>query len=157
MTRPALGVVLWVSILSLAGFAQSERDPVIGTWELNLAKSKIIPGPAPQCETRVYQFNGKQLILTISAIGADGKALTTQSAYLYDGKEYPVIGNPDIDAQTLRQIDPYNISGTMKKSGKVVQTNSRSVSKDGKILTVAFKGVNAKGQTVDQLLFYDRR
>ena len=29
-------------------------DPVLGTWELNVAKSKYNPGPAPKSQTRIY-------------------------------------------------------------------------------------------------------
>lgn len=34
-----------VAVVHLGG---QVADPVIGTWELNLAKSKFSPGPAPQ-------------------------------------------------------------------------------------------------------------
>jgi hypothetical protein len=80
LIRP-LGVCLILAIFSVSSFAQSNRgtqtaDPVAGTWELNLAKSKILPGPAPKRVTRVYAVNGDQITLTTNIIGADEKATT---------------------------------------------------------------------------------
>jgi len=33
------------------GFAQSESDPFLGVWQLNVAKSKYSPGPPPKSQT----------------------------------------------------------------------------------------------------------
>jgi hypothetical protein len=154
--RLALGLVLSIIVLTMTGVAQT-NDPVVGTWELNLKKSKYVPGPLPQCETRVYETNGKQLIVSVSSIGADGNTTVARSTYVYDGKDYAVTGNLDFDSQAITQIDRYEIKSTLKKSGKVVQTGTRRVSQDGKTLTVTFTGTNAKGEKVNQLLVYDRR
>ena len=37
---------------------QAQTDPIIGTWRLNVAKSKYDPGPAPMSETRIYEALG---------------------------------------------------------------------------------------------------
>ena len=34
--------------------AAPAADPVIGTWQLNVAKSKFSPGPAPKSDARTY-------------------------------------------------------------------------------------------------------
>jgi len=44
----ALGAVLGADIANLSAQAS---DPRIGTWKLNVAKSKYNPGPAPQALT----------------------------------------------------------------------------------------------------------
>jgi hypothetical protein len=157
--RAALSVVLSVTVLSLIAFSQGAQptDPVAGTWELNLAKSKIVPGPAPKSETRVYAVKGNQITLTLKSVEADGRTTSAGSTYVYDSKDYAVTGNPDIDMQAITQVDRYTITSMMKKSGKVVQTGRRFVSTDGKMLTVIFKGTNTKGQTIDEVRVYDRR
>jgi hypothetical protein len=38
----------------------------------------------------------------------------------------------------------------------VVQTTTRVVSKDGETLTLTVKGTNAKGQTVNDVLVFDK-
>ena len=132
-------------------------DPIAGTWELNLAKSKFIPGPAPKSETRIYEVNGDKIKLTIKGIDAAGKPTAVQSSYVYDGKDYPITGSPDADMLALRRVDTDTVTGEVKRAGKVAQTVRRVVSKDGKVLTITFKGTNAKGQAVDDFTVYDRR
>src|SRR5439155_25044445 len=39
-------------------------DPLVGTWQLNLAKSKFSPGPAPRSETRTYVAAGPEIKAT---------------------------------------------------------------------------------------------
>jgi hypothetical protein len=157
----ALGVCFIAAIFPLTALAQSSSgqaaDPVAGTWELNLAKSKIVPGPAPRRETRMYAVSGDQITLTTNIIGADGKPISTRSTYAYDGKDYAVTGSPDYDMQAVKRVDRGSVTAQLKKAGKVVQTVSRSVSQDGKTLTMTFKGTNAKGQTVDAVEVYDRQ
>jgi len=155
----ALGVLFVLALIPAAAFAQNKQvaDPVAGTWVLNVGKSKIVPGPAPARETRVYTVNGDQLTLTTTITGADGKPTITRSQYAYDGKDYAVTGSPDYDMQSVKRVDRSTVTAELKKSGKVVQTVSRKVSQDGKTLTMTFKGTNAKGQKVDSVEVYDRQ
>jgi hypothetical protein len=158
----ALVVFLILALIPLTASAQNDRqaqapDPVAGTWALNIAKSKIVPGPAPKSETRVYAVSGDQITLTTNIIGSDGKPITTRSTYAYDGKDYPVTGSPDYDTQAVKRVDRASVTAELKKAGKVVQTVSRKVSQDGKMLTMTFKGTNGKGQAVDSVEIYDRQ
>ncbi|HYT88202.1 MAG TPA: hypothetical protein VEL76_05745 [Gemmataceae bacterium] len=45
---------------------------------------------------------------------------------------------------------------TLKKAGKVVQTTTRVVSKDGETLTLTVKGTNAEGRVVNDVLVFDK-
>lgn len=49
------------------------RDPVVGAWELNVAKSAFSPGPAPKNEMRIYEASGSDFKLTVKGIDGDGK------------------------------------------------------------------------------------
>src|SRR2546426_10145346 len=53
----ALSMVL-LSLSGLKLLAQG-TDPVVGTWELNVVKSKYSPGPAPKSEMRTYVVAGQ--------------------------------------------------------------------------------------------------
>ena len=44
----ATALVMIVIGVSVAELAAQGADPIIGTWELNVAKSKYTPGPAPK-------------------------------------------------------------------------------------------------------------
>src|SRR5215207_10534384 len=60
------------------------RDPVVGTWRLNLQRSKYYPGPAPQSEIRTYAADGEFLKCTIQRVDAKGRAETIAYKANYD-------------------------------------------------------------------------
>ena len=65
--------------------------------------------------------------------------------------------NPDADIVMLKRLNPTTTRSTWKKDGKKTLVNGVSVSADGKSLTVAASGVNAKGQTVKNTFVFDRQ
>lgn len=129
----------------------------MGTWELNVAKSAFSPGPAPKSETRIYQVSGSDLKVTSKGIDGAGKPTSIQASYSLDGREHPIMGSPDVDAQSIRRVDAFSVEGTLKKSGKVVQTARRTITKDGKTMTITFKGQNAQGQTIDNVMVFEKK
>jgi hypothetical protein len=124
---------------------------------LNLAKSKFSPGPAPKSGTRVYEIAGQSIKLVAKGIDAEGKPMLAQYSAKFDGKDYPYPGWADIDTVSLKRIDANTIEATEKLDGKVALTSKNVISKDGKSMTITIKGTNAKGQTVDNILVYDKR
>src|SRR6266852_758984 len=128
-----LGSLLAVLVPVVSLNAQA-TDPTLGTWKLNVAKSKYTPGPPPRSLTVTFEATdatGKGVKVTTAGIDAQGNPTGTQYTANYDGKDYPVTGSPDYDAVTLKRIDAWTVEMTRKKGGKVVQTVGRVVSKDG--------------------------
>src|ERR1700688_4948832 len=82
--------ILVGAVLAAAGvaLAAGAADPVVGTWTLNVAKSKFNPGPAPKSQTRTYSVDADGVSLSVSGVGADGAAISQESTYKYDGKAY---------------------------------------------------------------------
>jgi len=144
-----------VALSPLSGFTQT--DPFIGTWKLNLAKSKFSPGPPPKSQTVTYEAVGEGVKLTVKLTDAEGKIVENQSTANYDGKDYPVTGIPDWDTIARKRIDAYKMEITHKKAGKVVSTATSVVSKDGKTRTGTEKGVNAKGEKISNTLVYEKQ
>lgn len=160
MTAGSLRRLAMVGMFLVAfGFQPGAQgnDPVVGTWVLNVAKSKFSPGPAPKSETRTYAMAGSEIKATSTGVDGDGKATSSAWTVVYDGKERAVTGNPDADMLTLKRVDANTTEYTETKAGKVVFTGTRTVSKDGKTLTITTKGTNAKGQKVDDTAVYDRK
>jgi len=144
-----------LAMSSLSSFAQT--DPIIGTWKLNLAKSKLIPGPPPKSQTATYEAVGQGVKVTVKGTDAEGKPVDYQYTANYDGKDYPVTGNPDWDTIAFKRIDAYTTETNRKKAGKVVSTNTRVVSKDGKTQTQREKGVNAKGEKFSYTWVFEKQ
>jgi hypothetical protein len=147
-----------VSAIGGAGVAAAAvPDPVIGTWQLNVSKSAFKPGPAFKSQVRTYSQSAQGITLVIKTVGADGKEMTSQTTYQLDGKDYPWTGNPDVDSGSVTQVDSNTAKFALKKAGKVIQAGSRTVSKDGKTLTLKSKGTTAKGVEFENVLVFDKQ
>ncbi len=156
---PGLAVLL-VGVLCLATTRSvtAQADARIGTWKVNLAKSKYDPGPAPKSETRTYKpFGNGGVSVTMEQMGADGKPSLRSYSMNFDGKDYPYTGNPDADMIAGKRVDALTVETTLKRSGKVVATSRGVVSKDGKTLTVTTTGTNAKGQKMNNVVVLDKQ
>ncbi len=147
----ALGVVVGADIANVSAQAS---DPRIGTWKLNVAKSKYSPGPAPQALTVKVEPSGQGEKVTAEFVNADGTRTTTQYTANFDGKDNPLTGSQIADTVSLKRIDARTTDRTDKKGGKVAQTLRRVVSKDGKTMTVTTKGTNAQGQAVNNVAVF---
>jgi hypothetical protein len=150
----ALGVVLGADIANLS--AQTS-DPRIGTWKLNVAKSKNSPGPAPQSLTVKVEPSGQGEKVTTEFVNADGTRTTTEYTANFDGKDYPLTGSQIADTVSLKRSNARTTVRTDKKGGKVAQTLRRIVSNDGKTMTVTTKGTNAQGQTVNNVAVFEKQ
>lgn len=75
----------------------------------------------------------------------------------YDGKYYPVTGNPDGDSVAAKTIDAHTTDFTIKRGGKAVASVHRVASADGKTLTVNNKGTHADGKQYDDTLVFDKQ
>jgi riboflavin biosynthesis pyrimidine reductase len=157
--RKLLVLAVLAIVAATSGVAIAEAaapDPVIGTWQLNVSKSKFTPGPASKSQTRTYSQSAQGITVTIKTVGADGKEDTVQSTYQLDGKDYPVTG-ADYDSLSAKRVDSNTAEFTLKKAGKAVGTISRTVSKDGKTLTVKSKGTTAKGEKSESVQVFDKQ
>lgn len=129
----------------------------LGTWKLNVEKSKYTPGPAPTSLTLKYAASQGVITLTSDGVAADGKATHATYSSAFDGKDVPWTGNPDADTSAPKKIDDNTFENVWKKDGKVTVTVKAVVSKDGKTYTVTQTGKNAKGETVDIAAVYERQ
>ncbi len=155
LTSIFLGTLITISSAAVA--AETSADPVVGTWNLNVAKSTFSAGPALKSQTRIYSQSTQGITLNMKTVGADGKETTTQTTYHLDGKDYPVTGSADYDSLSAKQIDRNTAEFTLSKAGKVVGTTRRTVSKDGKTLTATSKATNAKGERIEARTVFDKQ
>jgi len=140
--------------------AQSPDDPSLGSWKLNVAKSKFSPGPPIMGDTRSYEFQGGWVIVTTETIDAAGKKTGVRFAGRFDGKAYPQIGRfaPTVALITYEPVDKYTLKYTVKTTaGKLTSTNTRIVSADGKTMTIEQKTTTADGKPVDNVEVFEKQ
>jgi hypothetical protein len=144
---------------ALLGFAAVlvAADPFVGTWKLNVAKSKYSPGPPPKSATITYQETTEGIRRTGESVDAEGKTTSFEYIAKYDGKDYPVSGSDGYDEIALKQINDRTVEAILKKSGKVVITARRVVSKDGKVMTLTITGTDAKGRKMKNIAVYEKQ
>ena len=140
-------------VLGGAALAQSS-DPLIGTWKLNVAKSKS----SFKSGSTTIEAAGAGVKLTVDLVGADGTASHWTITANYDGKDNPVVGSsPYGDMAAFTRIDARTIRVVSKQGGKPTVTQTIAVSGDGKTRTTTTKGTDAKGQTLDTVAFYEKQ
>jgi len=149
-------VTLTLGLPPLRVLAQTP-DPLIGTWELNVAKSTFNPGPPLKSSTRKFEAVGDGLKFSAQNVNADGTTTTIQWTAYFDGKDYPITGDLNADTLSLTRIDRFNTEGTFKKAGKVTYHVKRVVSQDGKVWTLTAQGTDAQGKPFSHVLVFDKR
>jgi hypothetical protein len=144
-------------LIALSVSGMWAADASLGTWKLNVAKSTFKPGPPPVAETRIYKAQPKGVRTTVKTTWADRLTTTVEYPANYDGKDYPVDGSRDVDAVALSRMDDFTSAATLKHAGKEIGVARRVVSRDGKSMTITYKGINTRGDQVDNVAVYDKQ
>src|SRR5713226_1059181 len=113
----ASALVMIVIAAAAVELAAQGVDPIVGTWELNIAKSKYSPGRAPKSETRTYVAAGQDIKASSKGVDASGKPTTASWTVTYDGKDSPQTGNPDADTLSLKRVNASTVEFTLKRAG----------------------------------------
>jgi hypothetical protein len=131
-------------------------DPILGTWTLNIEKSTFTPGPGWRSQVRVYRAVPAGIAVAWTGVDAGGEKMQVSYAYAYDGRDYAMNGSANYDTLNAVRIDARTGRSEEKRGGKIVGIAVRSVSPDGKTLTITDDGVNRKGRAFSQVLVFDR-
>ena len=153
------GVALTLVVV-LAGttLAQSSNPTNIGTWKLNLAKSKISADMAPESANFTVEAAGAGAKVTVDAAYAGGTVRHWAYTANYDGKDNPITGNCQYgDVAAVTRADANTTRNIYKMNGKVTVTQNAVVSSDGKTMTITSTGTNAAGQTVNTVAVYEKQ
>jgi histidinol dehydrogenase len=146
-----LGATLLASIV----LAQTSE---VGTWKLNVEKSKYSPGPAVKSGATRIEAVGESRRWIVDQVQVDGTAAHWEFTVNFDGKDSPVTGNnPNADMVAATRISPTTIQLINKKNGKVTTTQTSVISPDGKTRTVTTKGVTPAAQPLNNISVYERQ
>jgi hypothetical protein len=154
---PRVTLILACSVVALAVLAAAQpKDPFVGTWTLNVAKSKYSPGPAPKSVTVTYEAAGPGYKISVKTEPASGPTQEWSYTTSLDGKDSPVTGNPNVDTMAAKRIDAHTLETVSKKDGKETIAARIVVSADGKTRTNTQKGTDPKGRTVNNVLVFEK-
>ena len=105
----------------------------------------------------VYEAAGDNIKVTVDGTDRDGKPTHNEWTGKFDGKDYPVTGDPATDARSYKVVDDHTLELTIKKGGKVVLSGKVVTSADGKTRTVTTKGKDAEGKKFENIAVYDKQ
>lgn len=149
-------IVLAVAVCLAAVAVSFAGNPNMGTWKLNEAKSKI-PSMAPKNGTVVYEAAGDSTKVTVDGVDGSGKPTHNEWTGKFDGKDYPLRGDPSADTRSYKKIDDRTTELTNKKDGKVTATGRIVISADGKSRTVTVSATEPDGKKVTYTGVYDKQ
>jgi hypothetical protein len=75
----------------------------------------------------------------------------------FDGKDYPVTGDPNTDTRSYEKVDDRTLAFTNKKGDKVTISGRGVISADGKSRTVTLHGTDSKGKKFTSTAVYDKQ
>ena len=124
---------LLIGVAIAAALAFGAENNFLGTWKLNLEKSKYNPGPPPKSLTEIIEAAEGGMKVTGTGEGPDGTP---------------------IDSIAIKQVDANTHTFTTKKDGKVFSRGQAKIS--GNTLTITSQGTDAKGKSFNSTAVYDR-
>jgi hypothetical protein len=157
--------VLWlVCLLALSAIAAgplpAQSNPFVGTWKLNLAKSKFEGVPTPKSLNRTVVADAAGATYTFSGTDADGNPIEYSFSSKYDGKDSAVTGSGmpgGADTVAMTRVNSNMVRTILKKGGTAIGVSNTEVSRDGKVTTVKGSGVDAEGKKFSMVSVYDEQ
>ena len=149
-------LLIAAAMCALASFAAAQvTEPLAGTWQLNVAQSKYETGLAPKSQTTTLHAMDGGLHEVVERANADGTTTRWEVMAKYDGRDYPVKGDPSRDTVAMTRVDRNTVDIVNKKAGAVVSRMRIVVAADGRSRTNTV--TDPSGTKTTAVLFFDRR
>jgi hypothetical protein len=129
----------------------------LGTWKLNVAKSRFTPGPGWRSQMRTYSLEpGGGVLVIWTGVGGHGEPMHVRFISRLDGKDYPMTGSANYDTLNATRVDARTVRSEEKRDGKIAGIAMRTISADGKVMTITDEGTDRKGEKFSQVLVFER-
>jgi hypothetical protein len=135
------------------------ENPFVGTWKLNVAKSKFYKGHEAKEMTLVVAVEGDVTTVSLNGTVGEGQALAFKYNVPTAGGpiNYTEGAPPAGTSDSLKKIDDRTVELTSTMNGKLVFKQHIVVSPNHKPMTIRESGVDEKGMPVRGLHVYDRQ
>jgi hypothetical protein len=145
---------------TLKAQAMMPANPFLGTWKINLEKSKSTGIAVPKSLTRevVAQDGGTKF--SYKGVSGDGKPIDYSFVTNYDGKDSAITGSGapgGADSISIKRLGSNKAEAILKRGGKEIGKSSSDVSKDGKVSTVKGSGKTPDGKDYSTATVYDKQ
>jgi len=154
MRAITFGLLILLSAGQRVMVAQSVSDSALGAWTLNHAKSTF-SSEVPYRRVTKLEVVGDSIKETTYTMTANKPSVIVSYTARFDGNDYP-ISNSTLSTVSLKRLDDKTVERTGKIQGQVVETETRTLSKNDKVLTVTTKG-SRNGSEYSSVQVYDRQ
>ncbi len=137
-------IVRFALAVFAAGVLSAGSDPFAGAWKLDLDKARYSPGEAPAASTLRIDAESA----TVESTAKDGR-VTRWSYKRAVGTEVNVTGDMPPFTIAERQVDANTLEQEWKMKGQILGNGKVSVSKNGKVLSYSFRGVDVNGKPLE--------
>lgn len=134
----------------------AQNNPFVGTWKLNLAKSKDT-GVFPKEETLTVQLAGDQRRVAIDGTATNGSPISFKYEVPDKGGAGKVLAGGPYDGVSGKRIDDNTREVSYLKGGKEVLQLRTVVSKDGNTMRLTVEGTDAQGKPVSGVAVFEKQ
>jgi hypothetical protein len=152
-----------------ASVANAQVPSVLGLWKLDLDRSQL-PAQFPfASETRSYALRDDGYLVVLAVrLDRGGRPEFIQVAAKADGKDYPqyqssALAELQIHGTTTpltyseTAVDEHTVEVVAKFNGQITNTGTRTVSEDGKTMTLDVTAFLPDGQKLPIMLVFERQ
>jgi hypothetical protein len=150
-------MLLAVAVTTIAALG---ADNTLGTWKLNVGKSKLAPAPSPiKSLIVVREASDGGVKVTTTGERADGTKIDTTYTAKYDGTPATVTGAGLLyNTISIKQVNANTLTDERKNTGTPYNATGRMVvSNGGKTMTLTTKGTNVDGKEFASTLVLDKQ
>ena len=156
--------MLLLTMFLLAGSLWA-ADPIIGTWKLNINKSKFLSAKhpmldltAPKEQTEVYrELDSGRIELTWKNTAKDGSSGMLVLTYPIQGGTVKVEQGDTPISWIQTRVGQREWYATYLHEGTQIMTRHKVISEDGKTLHQTLRGVDADGKPFEVLLVLEKQ
>jgi hypothetical protein len=161
-------IVLGSMFLCAAVTVEAQEPHILGTWKLNVAASRLPPGPPPQVHVRRYSLAPDGTLVGLAVVvEANGRPNFLQFAAKADGKDYgefdsgalaalQIAGTQPRGTYAETTVDSHTVDWVDKYDGRVTAKGRKWVSADGNTLSFTAEVTPPGGEPLSFLFVFDR-
>ena len=144
-------------VLMVPQFALAQNQLFVGTWNVDVSKSRYEPGAAPKSETLRFEPVGEGFKVSLDGLNQQGR-YHSEAIGKFDGVDVPVVATPARQAAftyAFSRIDDRTWEIVIKVNGERRLTVRNVVSEDGKTMRGVSTVIN-RGQ-INQIVIYEKQ
>lgn len=147
-------------ILAATALVALAADNSIGTWKLNVDKSKSTQTPMPiKSLTVTREATDGGVKATVTGDRASGTKINTTYTTKYDGKAATVTGEgSNYDSISVKHVNANTFTDERKKTGGSYKATGHTViSNNARTMTTTLSGTNAEGKKFTSTLVFEKQ